>query len=699
MPPRSETASFALRLGCCLGLLAWLPGCGSESSLPAEELDGAAAAAQIDRPREGFAAWESNRGGDWRIWSRGLDGGDPRQLSSDDGRQHCCPLISPDGRQVVYLSRPVSPHRYAGWETAGALRSVDPVTGAERTLVMAARTYGWGNRCAVWRDDRRLIYVDGDGRTQLLDLDDGISRPLTAARAAGELPWLIDPSLRFATSADPSFSPYDADAGRVLERGSLGGCEAYFSQDGRWGYWIAGAGGPVRRIDLATREISTLLLKNDRRMPGDQGYVYFPMLSRDGRAFAFGASADEHDHFRSNYDVYVAAADPRTFELIGLPVRLTSHPATDRYPDVFLGPSELGRGDREPPPPPDLAPAEAAGEAEDPAAWPNDRRGLVFLWQTGDAPNLVYDPELGADVSYPLESRGRARLDHDYAMVLDGGAFVAPPEAARALLAAVKASGELTLEATLRTGGLAQAWPAAIVAFADGRRQRHFTFGQDGNRLVLRLGAAPLPLQLSELDADRTLRLTVTYSPGWIQVYRDGEPTMVVRDVREDFGPWEPGDLLFGDEAGGGADWSGTLEGIALFDRALSPAEVRADHLRYRRMLERRPQVERREVRATLRARSEIPTLDQISPYRQALAVYEYQVDETVAGEAGSGVLRVAHWVILDGETQPVAAARPGSTAQLILEPFAANPQLESHFLSQTLEPRGDLDLFYAAGR
>jgi hypothetical protein len=766
MPHRSEAASLALRVSCCLWSLAWLLGCGPRSPLPAAELDDAESAEEIAGPElarlgEGFAVWESNRSGDWRIWSRRLDGGGLRRLSPDDGQQHCCPHISPNGRRVVYLSRSISRDNYDGWETAGALRSLDPVSGAEQTLVSAARTYGWGNRCAVWRDDRRLIYVDGDGSTRLLEVDEGVSRPLTAPRAAGELPWLIDPSLRFATSADPSFSPYDADARRVLDRGSLGGCEPYFSHDGRWGYWIAGAGGPVHRIELATREVSTLLRKSDPRMPGDQAYVYFPMLSRDGWLFAFGASADEHNHFRSNYDVYVSRSDPRTLELIGEPIRLTSHPASDRYPDVFLAPLELGRHAGEAPLTVELAPRDVAGElawdygdgaretaavgrhtfgepgtyevravagervlraqvvveeprpprivatpdAEAGPSWPSDRRGLVFLWQTSDEPNLVHDPELGADVSYPLEPRGRARLDHDHAMVLDGGAFTAPAEAARALLAAAVATNELTLEATLRTDDLSQAGPATILTFSRQRRQRNLTLGQEGSWLVLRIRTASTgadadrpQVRLFELVAGRTLHLAVTYSPGLLHVYRDGELVEALGDVRAGLNRWQPGELLFGDEVDGGAGWSGTLEGIALFNRVLAPAEVRADYLRYRRMLERRPEVERLEVRATLRARSEIPTLDQISPYRKALAVYEYQVDEVVDGEVGSEILRVAHWVILDGETLPVAAARRGTAVRLILEPFADNPQLDSHYLSQTLEPGGDPGLFYAVG-
>ena len=66
-------------------------------------------------------------------------------------------------------------------------------------------------------------------------------------------------TLTHATRGLPSFSPLNRVRGRVAERTVLGGCQPYFSHDGRWGYWMAGAGGPIHRIDLASREITPLL--------------------------------------------------------------------------------------------------------------------------------------------------------------------------------------------------------------------------------------------------------------------------------------------------------------------------------------------------------------------------------------------------------------------------------------------------------
>jgi hypothetical protein len=307
-------------------------------------------------PARGFVVWESWRSGDWRIWTRRLEGSVARQLTPDEpGRQHCCPHISPDGSKIAYLSRSVPEDEYEE-EVSGDLRLLRMDGGGERTLVKNARPYEWGDRAATWIGDRKLIYIGADKRTYLLDVDTVKSRTLTQ-EPAKKMPWLIDSTLRYAVNGSPAFSSYDAAERRVVESRRLPGCEPYFSQDGRFGFWVAGGGGPIRWIDLRSRATGTWVEKDDRRIPGAQRYVYFPMLSRDGRMMAFSASPGDHDHFQSNYDVFVAPVDPASLALLGRPLRLSSHPASDRYPDVHVENLDLEWWRRETPPIPVAGPA------------------------------------------------------------------------------------------------------------------------------------------------------------------------------------------------------------------------------------------------------------------------------------------------------------------------------------------------------
>ena len=113
-------------------------------------------------------------------------------------------------------------------------------------------------------------------------------------------------------------------------------------------------------------------------------------------------------------------------------------------------------------------------------------------------------------------------------------------------------------------------------------------------------------------------------------------------------------------------------------------------------MLEGREAVPELDARAKLLARSDVPSLSQIQPYREALVVYEYDVENVMSGQAVDGRIRVAHWAILDGETLAVARWDEGQSLRLHLEPFANNPQLETFYMSDTLEPDFDVPLYYA---
>ena len=85
-------------------------------------------------------------------------------------------------------------------------------------------------------------------------------------------------------------------------------------------------------------------------------------------------------------------------------------------------------------------------------------------------------------------------------------------------------------------------------------------------------------------------------------------------------------------------------------------------------------------------ARSHVPTLDEIVPYREALVMYEYEALEVVGGELGEEIVRVAHWAMLSGRELPAVEHDVGNEYRLTLESFADNPQVENTYLSDTLE-------------
>src|SRR5262249_21365289 len=150
--------------------------------------------------------------------------------------------------------------------------------------------------------------------------------------------------------------------------------------------------------------------------------------------------------------IFVARLDPKSFELLGEPVRYSFDPGCDRFPDVFLAaPKQAERVAAAPPVPQD--------SAREPGTWPSNRAGLVLLFETGDKPNQVPSLDGRPEHGYTLRPRGRARYDHNYAMVLAGGSYLAD-EANEDLLSSCRKTNQLTVEAVFRTDRLDQTGPA-----------------------------------------------------------------------------------------------------------------------------------------------------------------------------------------------------------------------------------------------
>ncbi|HEY3963436.1 MAG TPA: LamG-like jellyroll fold domain-containing protein [Planctomycetaceae bacterium] len=637
----------------------------------------------------GFVTWESSRTGRWRIWRRNLDGTNLRQLSPDEkDRNHFCPHVAPDGTRLVFLSCPAGQDVNKGGH---ALHLISADGSGDRVIIPSARGYG-GDRAVIWFDKQRFAYIDGNGITQEFDLESGKNRPVTTTgQKEGGL--LVNAARTAITIGyPPTFSIFDSATAHVTPQAALGGCEPYFSHDGRWGFWMGGAGGPINRIELATRQISHILNKDDARMPKARAYLYFPMVSRDGQFLTFAASPNQHDHDKSDYDVFVARLNPQTLEILDRPVRYTFDPATDRYPDVYVAHVEPGRfvGD---------APNSVSSRASaiNPTKWPSQRDGLVFLFQTADAPNQIAGPD-GKPRSYSLSPRGRARWNHDQALVLTGGAFIVDG-ADEALLSACRKSQRLTLEAVIKPDRLNQTGPARIVTFSSSAGSRNFTLGQEKDKLIFRLrtpnagenGVAPETQLAAIPTAGEPVHIAVTYRPGQMAAYMNGKEVYRGSNVLGDFSNWSAHHLLFGDEFNGDRDWAGTLEGIAIYDRELEAAEVQRNAAEYQRIIKARKAVPQIEVVAKLLAKSTVPTLDEVKPYRGAMMTCKYEVVQVVRGQLPEKQVLVSHWALLDGEPQEIASLRPGSERRFVLESSELNPQLQRFVCKDNFDSDAEL--------
>ena len=247
----------------------------------------------------------------------------------------------------------------------------------------------------------------------------------------------------------------------------------------------------------------------------------------------------------------------------------------------------------------------------------------------------------------------------------------------------------------------------AIVAFSDGPRARNFVLRQEGDQVVFALRTSDsakegLASPGRETRGRRPLRRTslLTFSPGRLAVFVDGEsPGDAAEPIAlpGDLFHWRPRALQFGAEAKTEERWHGTVAEIAIWNRPLQATEIAAESARIRALVGARAAAPRAELELRLLASSPAPALEEISPYREALVVDELEVVRQISGPPiAAPRIRVARWAILDG--QMLAPPRVGEVRRLVVEPFAAQPQLEPFYLADRLPAASGHPLYFDLG-
>jgi hypothetical protein len=340
-----------------------------------------------------------------------------------------------------------------------------------------------------------------------------------------------------------------------------------------------------------------------------------------------------------------------------------------------------------------------------PVGWPSNRDGLIFLFETNDRPNLVRSSATGLNRSYSLRPRGAAHLNHDYALVLTGGAFLAE-DVDGEILAGCQKTNELSIEADIRPSQPNQKGPARIVTFSTDPSNRDFTIGQLGDQLIVRIrtpqtglnGVAGIDpgLPVCRLKSDAVNHVLISYRPGKLACYLDGRLVFEGEQIQGDFRDWSAQHLLFGDEYGGERNWAGTLEGVAIYNRFIGPEEAARNAAQYEHLRRSRRMTPQLRVRAELLEKSRLPTVEDVQPHRCALVVCRYRVQAVLRGAAPlQNELFVAEWALLDGQPQPIVTASIGSAADLLLEPLDRNPQLQRCFSSDDFHPESGIPRYF----
>ncbi len=331
----------------CLTVLAGGAHCQGTTPSDAESV----ALAAIRGKVAGRIVWESNRTGHWELYTMNADGTGARKLTNfaADGERmpygdYLRPRISPDGRWVMHAYSAKRPRPCEVWIT-----SLE--TGESRSLTE-------GNPLN-WTTDGTGIFYVYQSKLHKLDLVKGETQQLHNATlptdgAYGSMVGSVQQDLSsaiFRTSRTNEWFPFD----QGMTAKTMGGCESRFTIDDKYLYWVQGP-KDFRIWDMAADTEHEVLGTPDSA-PHD--YTYFPTISPDNRWILYGASPSQHDHTKSDYEVY--AHELQDMKPIGKPVRLTFNGKCDRWPDMWVAPENalaagpydvVGNRNLNPPPPP-----------------------------------------------------------------------------------------------------------------------------------------------------------------------------------------------------------------------------------------------------------------------------------------------------------------------------------------------------------
>ena len=78
------------------------------------------------------------------------------------------------------------------------------------------------------------------------------------------------------------------------------------------------------------------------------------------------------------------------------------------------------------------------------------------------------------------------------------------------------------------------------------------------------------------MEPGQPIHVVVTYEPGEMRAYVNGEEVLRSDKIQGDLSNWEPMHFIIGDEWEDSRDWKGSVSALGIWSRALSPDEARA---------------------------------------------------------------------------------------------------------------------------
>jgi hypothetical protein len=635
---------------------------------------------------------------------------------SRDGRGECAvigdsgsyakPLITPDGQRIVVSNRKRNSFMVVNWDgsTARQLHTGyavnlwrDPSDGVTWVYYLS-RSRGTGERHVDGPIRRRRL--DGEAHDELVwdatpITPDNFQVSRDGRHAAGLFPW---PNAGLATLPNRAWRKFGT------------GCWTSLAPDNSLVAWVFD--GQHRNIHVHSRSGYKWRVSVNAA-PGINGFeVYHPRWSNHARYMVMtGPYLGEAAHSGGNriraggkaVEIYVGRFHAG-YQKIEAWHQLTDNASGDFYPDLWIAdggasivPDSVCSADG------NTLPGDA--DVAELKTWPGSHAGLIFLWENARKSNAILGDEGEIVRSCRMRLQGDAIYDRYHDLVLDRGSAV-PEKVDDVLLAACRQSNQFSLEAVITPADTEQAMLQRLITFSSESGGDNFTLGQDRGDLVLRLrtsdaadGDAKSGVVLCSVRAGQPQHVIVSYAPGRLRCYLNGKVVAMPHSVTGDLSNWTAQKLKLGDEWGGGRNWQGKLEGLAIWSRATGPEEAVMRFELYRPKVTSRPKRDYAKVRVKLVEKSTRLTHADIAPYRRCLVVNVYDVEEVLSGSCDEKRIAIAQWSMLDTRMLP-DSDKIGETYEFLIE--AADEETHPELVSERMAVDVDsllLDLYIALRR
>ena len=208
---------------------------------------------------------------------------------------------------------------------------------------------------------------------------------------------------------------------------------------------------------------------------------------------------------------------------------------------------------------------------------------VLYQFAEGKGETVKDSSPTGKALDLKIEDQGKVEWGRNGLTIKDS-TLVTQTSSAKGLADAIRKSKAITIEAWITPANTSQNGPARILTFSSGSGERNFTLGQDGDKYEVRFrrkgsdanGLPGLATPAGVVEPRRTHVIFTRDAKGKARLFIDAEE-VASADLKGELSDWKDDyKLALGNETTRDRPWRGTLHLVAVYDRALTPEEVRS---------------------------------------------------------------------------------------------------------------------------